>query len=327
MEGAPPCAPAIPTGVATQPAIGPANTIRLTDPTDLRLQDGVTDILMDRIFVSAIEPPEEDGQAAAWWFVFRGMELLVAERGEQEAEIPLHGDLADLTVPPVRQNYLGALSGRHCYAVEVDPDFAPPQGLAFRGLRSLYGRIADELFVVAGRAAQIVEWDRTHQFCGRCGAPTEYAPGERAKRCPRCGLISFPRLSPAVIVLIERGDRVLLARGRDFPEAMYSTLAGFVEPGEALEEAVRREVREEVGIELTDIRYFGSQPWPFPHSLMIGFTATCATDEITIDGREIVDAAWFTADTLPPIPPKLSIARMLIDSYLAKHREEPLGQP
>jgi NAD+ diphosphatase len=153
-----------------------------------------------------------------------------------------------------------------------------------------------------------------------------YAPGERAKRCPACGLLSFPRLSPAIIVLVERDDRVLLARGVNFPEGMYSTLAGFVEPGESLEEAVHREIGEEVGVALTDLRYFGSQPWPFPHSLMIGFTARYAGGEIVLDDREIADAAWFTADRMPRVPQKLSIARRLIDSYVAKHRP-PLDQP
>ncbi len=138
--------------------------------------------------------------------------------------------------------------------------------------------------------------------------------------------VEFPRLSPAIIVLVERGDQVLLARGTAFPDGMYSTLAGFVEPGESLEEAVHREIYEESGILLTDLRYFGSQPWPFPHSLMIGFTARYAGGEIVIDPAEIADAQWFTVDRLPRVPQKLSIARRLIDSYVAKHGP-PLDQP
>ncbi|GIW04292.1 MAG: hypothetical protein KatS3mg059_0912 [Thermomicrobiales bacterium] len=200
------------------------------------------------------------------------------------------------------------------------------RGFACCGLRALYGRVSDDLFAVAGRAAQIIEWDRTHQYCGRCGTPTETAPAERAKRCPRCGLLSFPRLSPAIIVLVERGDEVLLARSPHFAEGMYSTLAGFVEPGESLEEAVYREVLEETGIAVTGLQYFGSQPWPFPHSLMIGFTARYAGGEITIDRNEIEDARWFTAFTLPRVPQKLSIARRLIDAFVARYRE-PLDQP
>jgi NAD+ diphosphatase len=283
---------------------------------------------MERPFVSAIDPPAGTAPAEhAWWFVFRGSEILVVEDATAQGDgIPLLPDLAELAVEAVRRNYLGALIGRHCYAVEIAAEVEPPPGAVFRNLRTLYGRIPDDLFALAGRAAQIVEWDRGHQFCGRCGTPTEYSPGERAKRCPACGQLSFPRLSPAIIVLVEREDRVLLARGTGFPNGMYSTLAGFVEPGESLEEAVHREIFEEAGIALTDLRYFGSQPWPFPHSLMIGFTAQYAGGEIVIDPAEIADARWFTVDTLPRVPQKLSIARRLIDSYVAKHGP-PLDQP
>jgi len=141
---------------------------------------------------------------------------------------------------------------------------------------------------------------------------------ERAKECPQCGLLHFPRLAPAIIVLIERGDQLLLARSRRFATGMYSVLAGFVEPGESLEEAVVREIKEEVSLSVKDIRYFGSQPWPFPHSLMIGFTATYAGGEISMEDEEIEDAGWFTVDRLPPLPGKISIARKLIDSFIEK---------
>jgi NAD+ diphosphatase len=283
---------------------------------------------MDRTFVSAIDPPADTVTLDhALCFVFRGSEILVTEDPPEHAgKLPLFPDLATLAIEPLRRNYLGAFTGRHCYAVELAPGVEAPTGATFRNLRTLYGRVPDDLFALAGRAAQIVEWDRSHQFCGRCGTLTEYAPGERAKRCPACSLLSFPRLSPAIIVLVERGDEVLLARGVGFPGAMYSTLAGFVEPGESLEEAVHREIFEEVGISLTDLRYFGSQPWPFPHSLMIGFTARYAGGEIVIDPAEIADARWFTVDSLPEVPQKLSIARRLIDSYVAKHGP-PLDRP
>lgn len=168
---------------------------------------------------------------------------------------------------------------------------------------------------------QLVEWERTHRFCGRCATPTEPAMGERARRCPTCGLLAFPRLAPAIITLIERDDgRALLARGRTFPIPMYSCIAGFVEPGETLEQAVHREVREEVGVALDNVRYWASQPWPFPHSLMLGFTAEWAGGEIVIDEAEIVDAKWFSADDLPPIPPGISIARRLIDDWIERVR-------
>jgi NAD+ diphosphatase len=152
--------------------------------------------------------------------------------------------------------------------------------------------------------------------CGRCGSPTEHAPGERARRCPQCGHAAFPRLSPAVIVRVTRGDEILLARAVRFPGGVYSVLAGFVEPGESLEECVARELEEEVGIEVTDIAYFASQPWPFPHSLMIGFTATWVSGDLRIEEAELVDARWFTRDNLPDLPGRLSIARTLIDDWL-----------
>jgi NAD+ diphosphatase len=139
---------------------------------------------------------------------------------------------------------------------------------------------------------------------------------ERAKVCTACGWVVFPRMSPAVIVAVTRGERILLARSPRFPEKFYSVLAGFVEPGESLEECVQREVKEEVGLELKHIRYVGSQPWPFPNSLMIGFTADYAGGEMTIDGLEIVEADWFRADDLPRIPPRPTIARQLIDGFV-----------
>ena len=190
--------------------------------------------------------------------------------------------------------------------------------MEFEGLRQVYGRLDEDLFWISARAIQIIDWDKTHQFCGRCGTRTRLLDKERARECPQCSLLHFPRLAPAIIVLIERGRELLLARSRRFVPGMYSVLAGFVEPGETLEEAVVREVREEVGISIGSIRYFESQPWPFPHSLMIGFTATYEGGEISLDDKEIEDAAWFTPENLPPLPGKISIARKLIDAFLEK---------
>ena len=232
----------------------------------------------------------------------------------------MESDLAATGLAPQRRHYLGSLGGCACYAIEVEVAVEPPPGMAFESLRPLYGRLDEVRFALAGRALQIVEWDRTHRYCGRCGTPTVPLAGERAKTCPRCGLSSYPRLAPAVIVLINRGNELLLARGHNFPADMYGLVAGFVEPGESLEEAVRRETSEEVGIELADVRYFGSQPWPFPHSLMIGFTASYAGGELRPAPHEIADAGWFAVDALPSIPPPLSIARKLIDAFAERAR-------
>jgi len=200
--------------------------------------------------------------------------------------------------------------------------------MGYEGLRRIYGRLEEELFWLAGRAVQIVDWDRTHRFCGRCGVPLKLRQKERAKACPQCGLLEFPRLAPAVIVLVERGHELLMARSRHFAPGVYSVLAGFVEAGETLEEAVEREVSEEVGIQVKNIRYFGSQPWPFPHSLMIGFTAQYAGGEIRVNHEELEDAGWYTADGLPGQPGKISIARRLIESFLEKQKKAALlGSP
>jgi NAD+ diphosphatase len=270
----------------------------------------------NREFVSEIVPPEVRSEPA-WWFVFQESKLLIHET-PSGVDLPCLVDLAALGLPPLRQHYLGRLDHRPCYAVEVYEGIIPPAGMAFDGLRQVYGRLDEDLFWIAARAVQIIDWDRTHEFCGRCGIPLRARAAERAKECPQCGLLHFPRLAPAIIVLVERGNELLLARSRHFMPGMYSVLAGFVEPGESLEEAVVREVKEEAGIEIKGIKYFGSQPWPFPHSLMIGFTASYAGGEISLDDKEIEDAGWFSVEKLPRIPGKISIARKLIDGFLAK---------
>jgi NAD+ diphosphatase len=253
----------------------------------------------------------------AWWFVCSARhsagKLLVDSTSMQP---PFLEDLAELGLKPLRTQTLGALDGHPCYSAELLPDAETPAMMEWVKLRDLYGRLEDDLFAIGGRAMQIVEWDRTHQYCGCCATPTSYSPQERAKRCSNCGLVSYPRLSPAVIVLISRGEEILLARAPRFSAGMYSILAGFVEPGESLEDTLVREVREEVGVEVADIRYFGSQPWPYPNSLMIGFTARYAGGEIVIDHQEIVEASWFHKRDLPLIPPPLSIARKLIDWFV-----------
>jgi NAD+ diphosphatase len=271
-------------------------------------------VTRSRRFASGVVAPKEKLEPA-WWFAFQGDKILV-QPGPSQTTVPCLVDFAELGLSFLRQNYIGRLDGRHCYAVELPEGIAPPKGMAFEGLRRTYGRIDEDLFSVAGRAVQIVDWDRMHQFCGRCGVRTKTHPTERAKECPQCGALHFPHLAPAIIVLVERGREILLARARRFPTAMYSTIAGFVELGETLEEAVVREVREETGISVKEIRYFGSQPWPFPHSLMIGFTASYDEGQITLSDEENVDAGWFTADNLPSLPDKISIARRLIDSFL-----------
>ena len=207
-------------------------------------------------------------------------------------------------------------------AVELENEAPAPAGFEFSGLRELFGRLDETSMAMAGRAVQIVAWARTHQYCGQCGTLAQPRPSERALACPSCGLLSFPRLSPAIIVRIERGNQLLLAHNHRFPKGRYSIIAGFVEPGETLEEAVEREVEEEVGIQIRDIEYFASQPWPFPNSLMLGFTAKYAGGEICLNDGELSHADWFSADNLPDLPPSISISRHLIDAFLENHRQQ-----
>ena len=259
---------------------------------------------------------EPDG--ASLCFAFQQTLLLVA--GEPAAQLPGHEELAGLAAAPLRRLYLGTLGERACYAFEYGADTGAPQGMAWRGLRALYGRLDDSLFALAGRALQYIDWDRTHQYCGRCGTPTRHRGHERARECPACALVAYPRIAPAVMCLVRRGREILLARSPHFQPGMYSALAGFVEPGESLEQCLAREVLEETGLRIANPRYFASQPWPFPHSLMIAFVADYAGGEITPAPDEIEDAQWFALDALPKLPNRISIARRLIDGVLAEMR-------
>ncbi|KPU45742.1 NADH pyrophosphatase [Oxobacter pfennigii] len=190
------------------------------------------------------------------------------------------------------------------------------QDFSMKEMRPLLDIMDDELFHITGKAYQIMVWDNEHQYCGKCGAAMVYVDNERAKYCPQCGFSSYPRISPAIIVAITDNDRILLAHNKTFRNGMYSLIAGFVEPGETFEQCVEREVYEEVGLKIKNIKYFGSQPWPFPHSLMVGFTAQYESGDIDVDGKEIEKAGWFEPDELPTIPSQGSIARKLIDAYL-----------
>jgi NAD+ diphosphatase len=270
-------------------------------------------------FVPAIQPPDSQN-SPGYWFVFQENRLLVRME-DQGACPPAWEELQNLGVQPVRTQYLGTLGNQGCYSAEVATDIRLPEGMRFEPLRGLWGSLSEELFWIAGRAFQIVDWDRNHLFCGRCGSRTEDKLEERAKICPSCGHTAYPRISPAVIVAIIRDSKILLARAHRFPHAMYSVIAGFVEAGESLEQCVSREIEEEVGITVKNLRYFGSQSWPFPNSLMVGFTAEHAGGEIRIDPAEIVDAGWFTADDLPRIPDKVSIARRLIDWFIEQQQD------
>jgi len=257
--------------------------------------------------------------ADALWFVFQAGKLLI-RAGNEGQPIPRSRDLTDLKIAPIRKQYLGRWEGLPCYAAELANNKTLAEGFAFEGLRQLFGRLEEDMIWVAGRANQLTDWNQSHQFCGRCGHATEDKHNERAKICPACKLVNYPRVSPAIIVAVVKDNQILLGRNRRFKGGFYSVLAGFAEPGESLEECVAREVDEEVGITVKNIRYFGSQPWPFPNSLMVGFIADYAGGRIDVDKSEIIEAAWFSPQNLPPIPPKISIARQLIDWFVLTYR-------
>jgi NAD+ diphosphatase len=251
-------------------------------------------------------------------FAFRAEKILVG--GDEKAPaIPTRAEF-ERTRLEGPTHYLGAYQGLHCVATVLSEDVQDIESLRFAGLRSLFFAMPEPLVAIAARAFQVTEWDRTHRFCGRCGTPTRDKPSERAKECPACGYVAYPRVSPAMMALVTRGRDLLLARAHRFPSGMFSALAGFVEPGETIEDCVVREVREEVGLEVHELAYFGSQSWSFPHSLMIAFTAEYAGGDIVCEDSEIAEAQWFPADALPPLPTSLSIARRLIDDTAARLR-------
>lgn len=264
-------------------------------------------------FESLVQIPADHQRDEAWFFVMiDGQMVCVSEQGIPR---PVTGDeLRWMDIEIDTEHYLGRYRGRCCIALEAHG--STPEGYAKAGLRDWLGRVEPGLFYLAGRAQQILEWHKTHQHCGRCGSTMQDHAKERAKQCPACGLISYPRLAPSIIVLVTRGEQILLARNANWPHNMYSTLAGFVEAGESIEQTVHREVFEEVGLRLRNLRYLGSQSWPFPNSLMLGFHAQYADGDIVCQEGEIADAKWFDLDDLPNVPPKTAISRWLIDAFI-----------
>ena len=223
------------------------------------------------------------------------------------------------------EHYLGILNGDDLWVRVISAETLLPANFQWLGLRSQLEQLSAEYFQLAGRALQIAQWFYDHRFCGCCGQPTQEDNIDRAKVCIQCNLRFYPRISPCMIVLVTRGDEVLLAHHKRANRVVYSTLAGFIEAGESVEDCIRREVMEEVGLTLGDISYFRSQPWPFPGQLMLGFFAEYQAGEIHIDPTEIVDAKWFRYDQLPQVPASASVAGQLIADYVARvHQKNQL---
>lgn len=264
-------------------------------------------------FVSLSKEPEDGTPGDAFCFVFIDGQLLsIVESGVPRPVTSDEFRWVDAEV--VATIYLGTWRDIHCYAIEAQGTPVAPYVLG--DLHSWLGRVESSMFYLAGRAKQMVDWNKDHLYCGRCGTPTDDHPTDRAKQCSKCGLVSYPRLSPSIIVLVRREDEALLARNSRWRHGMYSTIAGFVEPGESIEQTVHREVLEEVGLMVKNLRYLGSQPWPFPNSLMLGFHADYDSGEIVCNDEEIAEAQWFRYDDLPNRPGSTAISGWLIDSFV-----------
>lgn len=199
---------------------------------------------------------------------------------------------------------------------EIDPASELPDKYVLLERRSIWPTFEENEFFRAGRAFHLMDWQRANRYCGVCGSKTSYDPAEGAMRCPCCGEIYYPVISPAIIVAVEKDGKLLMGHGANFPPGRFSVLAGFVEPGESLEECVRREVYEETKIRVKNIKYFGSQPWPFPRSLMLGFNAEWESGEIEVDGLEVTQASWFAPDEIPDVFRGLSISWKLIENFI-----------
>lgn len=249
--------------------------------------------------------------------VIQADRLLAGADVSATAILPTIADLAEWKATAASPVHVGRLDQGSCWLVGVDEgEVAAPAGWAWHDTRSLLGVLTPGQSHAISCARQLWWWDRRNRFCGVCGTATEVSAEERARQCPKCGVLFFPAASPAVIVAVTRGEELLLAHNRNFRTGMFSLLAGFVDPGETLEQAVAREVREEVGIEIDGLRYVTSQPWSFPNSLMVGFRAQHVCGELKVDGKEIEQAGWFRRATLPDIPRVGTVARRLIDDWV-----------
>lgn len=272
--------------------------------------------------------PDHDPNQPALWFIFKEEEILLLQNTPNSISIPQFTDITTLDLKLQRQYYLGIYDTFPCYVAQVADIETAPTNMLFQKLRHSYPALSnlkhhnEDLFLIASRAKQILYWDKITQFCGHCGHKTCHSDKERAKLCLPCGAVFYPQISPVVLALVWRKNEILLARSPHFEKNIYSVLAGFVEPGETLEYTVAREVREEVGVSVKNLRYFGSQPWPFPNNLMLGFMAEYAEGDIVMDPVEIEDAKWFNVAQLPALPNPMSLSRRMIDVFLADYFHE-----
>lgn len=249
------------------------------------------------------------------WFIYTNNSLIII-KNMNSIKIPNFKEIKYLQNRLTRVYEIGSFNNSSCFCAELPSNINIPTNLTFIPLSEAATIFNNDIFTLCGKAYQILYWDQTHQFCGRCGSKTNNLEKELAKICPNCGFISYPRISPAIIVGITKGNKILLAHNKSFPNDIHSTIAGFLDPNETLDQCIKREVYEEVGIKIKNIKYFDSQPWPYPNSIMIGFTAEYESGEILVDGKEITHADWYDKSNLPNLPNETTIARQIINKLL-----------
>lgn len=258
----------------------------------------------------------EEALEEALYFIYYDKEVLVQNSGDT-IQMPTKEVVEALSTGLKNSYYLGELEGKACICGKIEEAQGIQEDFSFIPLNDPIWEVDEQLYFVAIKAMQLMGWDENTKYCGRCGSAYERKEDERAKICPHCGKIEYPRISPAIIVGITRGDDILLAHNAHFKEGLYSIIAGFVEQGETLEQAVKREVYEEVGIKVKNITYVSSKPWSASDSIMLGFTAEYESGEIQVDGKEIIDAGWYNKTHLPPLlPMPITTAREIINKLL-----------
>ncbi len=265
-------------------------------------------------FKSILNEHEEVLQEDVCFVFYEGQ--LIVKFNANEINIPRRREIEELGLTINKEYCFGEFNIGKCYIIECEDIKRLPMNFQIISLYQLGQIVDEEIFLIAGRANHLLNWDNSHKYCSRCGSPNINKEDERAKVCTKCGTVTYPVICPAIIVAITRGDEILLAHNKNFEDNMYSIIAGFVDAGEDLESTVKREVLEEVGIKIKNIKYYGNQTWAFPNSLMIGFFAEYESGEIKVDGKEILDAAWFKKDNLPNLPKKMSIARKMINNFI-----------
>ena len=256
------------------------------------------------------------------WFVFRGSELLIENFPGGSSSVPLCEEPPTVVGDGVNMHTVEPLGDMQVTAYSVGDETEAPPPYEWCGLRASFYRLPADIYLKAGKCAELVYWDGNTRYCGRCGG-VMHKDTDISKRCERCGNTIWPKPATAIIVLLHRGDDILLVRANNFRGRFFGLIAGFVETGETLEHAVEREVMEETALTIRNINYYGSQPWPYPFGLMVGFFAEYAGGEITLQRTELTEGGWYNIDNLPPLPEKLSIARRMIDRFLSE-RGRPL---